>query len=234
MIKSTKIREVVFTYFTEPLRCRNSDEKTVPFPTNVWNGCQDVLVASHVCTWALHEDVCEWKPGAFVLCQKTGLLLHRQLSVSRMSLTSSAGLLTSNAPLMADKLIGLGQAGRQMGTFLRLRQHSKASVCFSGPSFQMQANYFHKMLRGNRFLLYGTTVKCQILHPPKLQNGKDRCKATHRCDVITPPQEEESALVEYKNTGATHINSFCFFSLTCGKQNVKQMLWFICRLLTTQ
>lgn len=237
MTKSTKIREVVF-FLTEPLRCRNNNEKTFPFPTNVWNGCQDVLVASHVCTWALHEDVCEWKPGAFVLCQRTGLLLPRQLGVSRMSLTSSAGPLTSNAPLMVDKLIGLGQAWWQMGTFLCLRQHGKASVCFSAPSLQMQASYFHEMLRGNRFLLYGTTVKRQILHPSKLQNGKGRCKETHRCDVITPPQEEESALVEHKNTGATHINSVFFFFLcrflTRGKQNVKQMLWFICRLLTTQ
>lgn len=53
-----------------------------------------------------------------LLCSaKTGLLLHRQLGVSRSSLTSSAGPLTSNAPLMADKLIGLGQAGQQMGMF---------------------------------------------------------------------------------------------------------------------
>ena len=48
---------------------------------------------------------------------KTGLLLHRQLGVSRSILTSSAGPLTSNTPLMADKLIGLGQTGQQMGTF---------------------------------------------------------------------------------------------------------------------
>lgn len=53
----------------------------------------------------------------FCALPKHGLLLHRQLGVFRSNLTSSAGPLTSNTRLMADKLIGSGQAGQQMGTF---------------------------------------------------------------------------------------------------------------------
>lgn len=64
-----------------------------------------------------------------LLCSaKTGLLLHCQLGVSRSSLTSSAGPVTSNTPLMADKLIGLGQAGQQMGTFTFKAAQQKLSV----------------------------------------------------------------------------------------------------------
>lgn len=62
---------------------------------------------------------------------KAGLLLHRQLGVSRRSLTSSTGPLTSNAPLMADKLIGLGQAGQQMGTFTFMAAQQKLSAVHS-------------------------------------------------------------------------------------------------------
>lgn len=59
---------------------------------------------------------------------KTGLLLHRQLGVSRSSLTSSAGPLTSNTPLIADKLIGFGQAGQQMGMFTFMAAQQNLSV----------------------------------------------------------------------------------------------------------
>lgn len=99
-----------------------------------------------------------------LLCSaKTGLLLHRQLAVSRSSLMSSAGLLTSNTPLMADKLVGFGQAGQQMGTFMFEAAQQKTPVCFSGPPFKIRASYFHEMLRGNGFLVYGKAIKCQIL-----------------------------------------------------------------------
>lgn len=92
-------------------------------------------------------------------CQDTLGCLHRQLGVSRSSLTSSAGRLTSNTPLMADKHVGSGQAGQQMGTF-RLKTAATTtknlhSVCFSGPPFKSQAGYFHEMLRGNRFWFMG-------------------------------------------------------------------------------
>lgn len=104
-----------------------------------------------------------------LLCSaETALLLHRQLSASRSNLTSSAGPLTSNTLLMADKLIGLGQAGQQMGTF-RFKAAQKTSVCFSGLSFKIQTSYFHEMLRGNRFLVYGKAIKCQILDSSKQQ-----------------------------------------------------------------
>lgn len=72
-------------------------------------------------------------------CQDTLGCLHRQLGVSRGSLTSSAGRLTSNTPLMADKHIGTRQAGQQMGTF-RLKTAAATttkknlhSVCCSKP-----------------------------------------------------------------------------------------------------
>lgn len=56
---------------------------------------------------------------------RAGLLLHRQLDTSRSSFTSSAGAPTSNAPLMADKDIWLGQTGQQMGMEKkRKRKHS--------------------------------------------------------------------------------------------------------------
>lgn len=57
---------------------------------------------------------------------RAGLLVHRQLDTSRSSLTSSAGAPTSNAPLMADKVIWLGQTGQQMGMEKkkRKRKHS--------------------------------------------------------------------------------------------------------------
>lgn len=56
---------------------------------------------------------------------RTGLLLHRQLDTSRSSFTSSAGAPTSNAPLMADKVIWLWQTGQQMGMEKnRKRKHS--------------------------------------------------------------------------------------------------------------
>lgn len=77
----------------------------------------------------LREDV--WNGNQVLLCSaKTGLLLHRQLGVSRSSLTSSAGTLTSNTPLMADKLVGLGQAGQQMGTFMFKAAQRNFSVLF--------------------------------------------------------------------------------------------------------
>lgn len=65
---------------------------------------------------------------------RAGLLLHRQLDTSRSSFTSSAGAPTSNAPLMADKVIWLGQTGQQMGmekkkekkTFSSLALYSRA------------------------------------------------------------------------------------------------------------
>lgn len=59
---------------------------------------------------------CLWVE-TFCALPKCGLLLRRQLGVFRSNLTSSAGPLTSNAPLMADKLVGSGQAGQQMGAF---------------------------------------------------------------------------------------------------------------------
>lgn len=90
-------------------------------------------------------------------CQDTLGCLHRQLGVSRSSLTSSAGRRTSNTPLMADKHIGTGQTGHQMGTFrLKTATTTKThSVCFSGLPFETQASYFHEMLRGNRFWFMG-------------------------------------------------------------------------------
>lgn len=67
-----------------------------------------------------------------LLCSaKAGLLLHRQRDVSTSSLTSSAGPLTSNTLLMADKLIGSGQAGQQMGTFTSKAAQQPLSVLLS-------------------------------------------------------------------------------------------------------
>lgn len=75
-------------------------------------------------------DVCEWKPAA-----AAALLLPRQLGVSRTMLTSTTGPLTSNTLLMADKLIGLGQAGQQMFTSDAGAGEAKRS-CFSGSLFK--------------------------------------------------------------------------------------------------
>lgn len=128
---------------------------------------------SHVCTWVLHEDVCEWKPGAFVLCQKTGPLLRRQLGASRISLTSSAGALTSNTPLMADKLIGPRQAGQQMGTLTSEAAQQNLGVLLRPLHSKCRPAIF---MRGNGLLLYGTPVKCQILPSSKLQLGLKKKK----------------------------------------------------------
>lgn len=92
---------------------------------------------------------------------RADLLLHRQLDTSRSSFTSSAGAPTSNAPLMADKVIWLGQTGQQMGMEKKnpKKTKGKENILFSGPLFKSQASYFHWMLRGNRLPLYGRAIK---------------------------------------------------------------------------
>lgn len=116
----------------------------------------------HGCMWVCYVRMSANGNQVLLCSAKTGLLLHRQLGVSRSSLTSSAGPRTSNTPLMADKLIGLGQAGQQMGMFTFKAAQQKLSG-LSGPPFKIQASYFHEMLRGNGFLVYGKAIKCQIL-----------------------------------------------------------------------
>lgn len=101
-----------------------------------------VLVTRH----GFHVWVCYvWMSvngNQVLLCSaKAGLLLHRQLGVSRSSLTSSTGPLTSNTPLMADKLIGLGQAGQQMGTFTFKAAQKNLSVLLR-PSIQNPGQLF--------------------------------------------------------------------------------------------
>lgn len=131
---------------------------------------------------------------------RAGLLLHRQLHTSRGSFTSSAGAPTSNAPLMADKVIWLGQTGQQMG--MEKKKKGKENILFSGPLFKSQASYFHWMLRGNRLPLYGRAIKkkkkkvessaCQSSRKKKKCEGKndrrvvsqlERRKSQHRRGV---------------------------------------------------
>lgn len=100
------------------------------------------------------------------------LLLHRQLAVSRSRLTSSAGGHTSNTPLMADKVVGPGPAGQQMGTFGCGKRQWASQVC----CWRVQASYFHWMLRGNRFLVYGKAIKRQNLDSSKTEKAKVRLK----------------------------------------------------------
>lgn len=98
------------------------------------------------------------------------LLLHRQLAASRSRLTSSAGGHTSNTPLMADKVVGPGPAGQQMGTFgCGERQCASQVHCW-----RAQASYFHWMLRGNRFQVYGKAIKRQNLDSSKTEKTKVR------------------------------------------------------------
>lgn len=101
---------------------------------------------------------------------RAGLLLHRQLGMSRSSLTSSAGAPTSNAPLMADKVIGLGQTGQQMGI------GGKENILLSGPLFESQASYFHWMLRGNRLPLYERAIKKSIPLLVEAARKKKKCE----------------------------------------------------------
>lgn len=135
-----------------------------------------------------------------LLCSaKTGLLLHRQLGVSRSSLTSPAGPLTSNTPLMADKLIGLGQARRQMGTFRFKAAQQNLSVLLR-PSIQDPGHLFswdvkRKQVSGlwesnkvsNPWLV--KAAACLKEREKKdlceVRNDKGRWKETHWCDVIT-------------------------------------------------
>lgn len=98
------------------------------------------------------------------------LLLHCQLTAPQSRLTSSAGGHTSNTPLMADKVVGPGPAGQQMGTFgCSERQRASQVHCW-----RAGASYFHWMLRGNRFLVYGKAIKRQNLDSSKTENAKVR------------------------------------------------------------
>lgn len=87
--------------------------------------------------------MCEWKPAALASARaKTPwLLLHRQLAASRSRLTSPAGGLTSNTPLMADKVVGPGPAGQQMGTF-GPKAARRASMRLSGPPLETPGHLF--------------------------------------------------------------------------------------------
>lgn len=152
--------------------------------------------SSHV--GVLRVDGCEWKPGA--LCSaNTGLLLHRQLGVSRSSLTSSAGPLTSNTPLMGDKLIGLGRTGQQMGTFTFKAAQQNLSVLLR-PSVLNPGQVFswdvkRKWLSGlwecykmsNPWLVKAAAClkKKKWKDFCKVRNDKGRWKKTGWCDVIT-------------------------------------------------
>lgn len=141
------------------------------------------------------------------LCRaKAGLLLHRQLGASRSSLTSPAGPLASNTPLMADKLGWVWSCRTTNGHILHPKPRSKHSACFVGPSpLKTRASYFHEMFRGNGFVVYGKAIKCQILDWSKQQlvhrkkrekedlrevmNDRDRWKETGSCDVMAFLQE---------------------------------------------
>lgn len=86
---------------------------------------------SHVCVWVCYAMM-PVNGNQVLLCfAKTGLLLHRQRGVSRSSLMSSAGPLTSNTRLMADKLIGLGQARTTNGHVYVRGRHRKRPQCAS-------------------------------------------------------------------------------------------------------
>ena len=76
-----------------------------------------------VCMWVC----CMWTSlngNQVLLCSaKAGLLLQRQLGASRSSLTTSAGPLTSNTPLMADKLIWVWSGRTTNGHICVPQQH---------------------------------------------------------------------------------------------------------------
>lgn len=101
-------------------------------------------------------------------CQDTLGCLHHQLGVSRSSLTSSAGRLTSNTPLMADKRIGSGQAGQQMGTF-KLKTATTTNPPPPSPSLLLRPSVrkpgqlFSWDVKRKQVLVYGKAIKCQIL-----------------------------------------------------------------------
>lgn len=157
----------------------------------------------HVCMWVCYVRMSANGNQVLLCSAKTGLLLHRQLGVSRSSLTSSAGPLTSNTPLMADKLIGLGQAGQQMGTFTFKAGQQNLSVLLR-PSIQNPGQLFswdvkRKRLSGlwesnkmsNPWLV--TAAACLKKREKKdlceVRNDKGRWKETSWCDVITFLQE---------------------------------------------
>ena len=128
--------------------------------------------------------------------------------LSRSRLTSSAGPLTSNAPLMADKLMWLGQAGQQMGrVYIRsskaLKNHPKKTVCASQTRCsKCRPAIFMRCEEETGFLVYGQSHKMskilewsqqQLVSKKKrekedsceVRNDKDRWKETGCCDVIT-------------------------------------------------
>lgn len=76
---------------------------------------------------------------------KLGLLLHRQLGVSRSSLTSSAGPLTSNTPLIADKL-----SGRTINGHVHIQEKKNPGVLFSS-AIQNPSQLFSWHVEGKRF-----------------------------------------------------------------------------------
>ena len=156
---------------------------------------------SHVCMWVCYARM-PVNGNQVLLCfAKTGLLLHRQRGVSRSSLMSSAGPLTSNAPLMADKLIGLGQAGQQMGTFTFEGGAEKDLSVLLGPtignpgqvfSWDVKRKRVSALWEGNKtwnpWLVKGAAcLKKKKKDLREVKNDKGRWKETCWCDVITFP-----------------------------------------------
>lgn len=104
MTKATKVYDTPeFDHFTETflqLRMMNgrllpSYRQTTSFCSLLGKSCAKTCTCNQAYVACVHvgvlrEDVCEWKPGAFVLCQDR-LVVASSAGVSRSSLTSSAG-----------------------------------------------------------------------------------------------------------------------------------------------
>lgn len=88
----------------------------------------------------LHEDECANGNQLHLRAPSQDTLAAAAPSACCVS-TGSAGGLTSNTPLMADKVVGPGPAGQQMGTF-GLKTARRASMCFSGSPLEIPGQLF--------------------------------------------------------------------------------------------